>query len=57
MYNISLGRVLNKQTPEHIMHEALEADAEGEDDTTATLHEAAQPNANSEARKRRKGRS
>ena len=39
------------------MHEALEADAEGEDDTTATLHEAAQPNANSEARKRRKGRS
>lgn len=55
---MSLGRYLNKQTPEHIAWEAGELDAEGEDEDTVALKEAVQPNANGEARKRRaKGRS
>lgn len=58
LYNVSLGRFLNKQTPEHIAWEAGEQDAEGEDEATAALQEAIQPNANGEARKRKtKGRS
>lgn len=58
LYNLSVGRFLNKQTPEHIAWEAGEGDAEGEDEGAAALQEAVQPNANGEARKRRgKGRS
>lgn len=50
---MSLGRFLNKQTPEHIAWEASEHDEEGEDEATAALQEAVQPNANNEARKRK----
>jgi hypothetical protein len=48
-YNKSLGRYLNKQTPEYI-----EWEAEGEDDAAADpLRSALPPNANGETRKRR----
>ena len=53
LYNISLGRVLNKQTPEHIAWEAEGGDEEDEDDATAALKEAVQPNANGETRRRK----
>lgn len=56
LYNVSLGRFLHKQTPEHIAWEAGEQDAE--DEASEALSEAIQPNANGEARKRKvKGRS
>lgn len=59
LYNVSLGRVLNKQTPEHIEWEADGGqDGEGEDEATAALQEAVTVNANGEARRRKtKGRS
>lgn len=56
LYNISLGRLLNKQTPEHVAWEAnTEQDGE-KDETSAALDAAVPANANGEARKRRSKR-
>lgn len=54
LYNRSLGKVLNKQTPEHIAWEAsLGEEQEEVDEAEASLRSAIPPNANGEARKRR----
>ncbi|KAK3700006.1 hypothetical protein LTR37_016166 [Vermiconidia calcicola] len=53
LYNKSLGRLLNKQTPEHF-HQELSMDGqEEEDEATASLNAAIPANANGEARKRK----
>ena len=52
LYNQSLGRLLKKQTPEHIQWEAS-GEQEAVDEATSSLHTAIAPNANGEARKRR----
>ena len=49
LYNKSLGKYLNKQTPDYIEWEAEGA----EDDSTDALNTALPPNANGETRKRR----
>ena len=53
LYNQTLGRLLNKQTPEHIEWEATGGDEEQEDAATASLQSAIPANANGEARKRK----
>ena len=54
LYNITAGRFLNKQTPEHIAYEANGDLDQGEQDESEALLQAALPaNANGEARKRR----
>ena len=54
LYNISIGRLLNKQTPEHVEWEAAGGDdQEGLDETEATLKSALPANANGESRKRK----
>ncbi|KAI5263993.1 hypothetical protein E4T47_08871 [Aureobasidium subglaciale] len=55
LYNKSLGTVLGKKTSEAELEELLEGtqEAEGEDEATATLKSAAQPNGNAETRKRK----
>lgn len=52
LYNKTLGRVLNKQTPEYIEWEAS-MDEQEQDSEIAALQSAIPPNANGEARKRR----
>lgn len=52
LYNKSLGRYLNKQTPEYLVWEA-EGEQGEVDEATATLQAALPPNANGEARKRK----
>lgn len=52
VYNKTLGRFLNKQTPEHIEWEAS-GDQEQEDEATSMLQSALPPNANGETRKRK----
>lgn len=52
LYNQSLGRVLNKQTPEHVEWEATLNQSQ-EDETTSSLHSAIPANANGETRKRK----
>ena len=52
LYNKSLGRFLNKQTPEYIEWEAS-GDPAVDDETTAMLQSALPPNANAETRKRK----
>ena len=51
VYNKSIGRLLNKQTPEHIAWEA--SDEQDQDDETAKLQAALPANASAETRKRR----
>ncbi|KAK0307112.1 hypothetical protein LTR01_005758 [Friedmanniomyces endolithicus] len=54
LYNISIARLLNKQTPEHIAWEANgDLDQEPQDGTDALLQAALPSNANGEARKRK----
>ncbi len=54
LYNITVARLLNKQTPEHIAWEANgDLDQEPQDGTDALLQAAIPPNANGEARKRK----
>ncbi|KAK3677694.1 hypothetical protein LTR78_002544 [Recurvomyces mirabilis] len=54
LYNISIGRLLNKQTPEHIEWEAAGGDdQEVVDEAEATLKSALPANANGESRKRK----
>lgn len=53
LYNKSLGRLLNKQTPEYIQSEAEGDEQEYSDDATASIQSAISPNANGEARKRK----
>lgn len=52
LYNVSIGRYLNKQTPEHIEWE-VSGGQEEEDEATAMLNSALPPNANAETRKRK----
>nr|POE63566.1 hypothetical protein CFP56_04469 [Quercus suber] len=52
LYNVSLGRLLNKQTPEQIAWEASQHDGE-QDEAEVSLQAALPPNANGEARKRK----
>lgn len=52
LYNVTVGRVLNKQTPEHIEWEAS-GDQEYMDEAEAALQSALPPNANGETRKRK----
>lgn len=51
MYNRSLGRLLNKQTPEQIAWDAVEGEETTE--AEAALNSAVAPNVNGETRKRR----
>lgn len=53
LYNVTLGRLLNKQTPEYIQWEAEGEEEEHGDEATASLQSAHAPNANGEARKRK----
>ncbi|EME80252.1 uncharacterized protein MYCFIDRAFT_70601 [Pseudocercospora fijiensis CIRAD86] len=52
LYNVSLGKVLNKQTSDHVAAE-LVGEEEEVDATEAVLQSATAPNANGEARKRK----
>lgn len=52
LYNVTLGRVLNKQTPEHIEWEAS-GEQEELNEAEAALQSALPPNANGETRKRK----
>lgn len=52
LYNQSLGRVLNKQTSEHVAWEA-EGEQEQVDEAEASLRSALPANANGESRKRK----
>ncbi|KAK4500478.1 hypothetical protein PRZ48_008667 [Zasmidium cellare] len=54
LYNRSLGKVLNKQTPEHVEWEANQGEEqEPIDEAEASLRSAIPPNANGESRKRK----
>ncbi|EME39506.1 hypothetical protein DOTSEDRAFT_47994 [Dothistroma septosporum NZE10] len=53
LYNQSLGRALNKQTPEQIVYEATKDQDEDADEATAALNSALPANANGESRKRK----
>jgi len=54
LYNISAGRFLNKQTPEHLAYEATgAADQEPQDEAKVALQAALSTNANGESRKRK----
>jgi len=52
LYNITIGRALNKQTPEHVHWELTHSDEQQEDDDTL-LKSAFPTNANGETRKRK----
>lgn len=53
LYNISLGKFLNKQTPAHTQWEATGGEDSAEDDATNAINSAIAPNANGESRKRK----
>ena len=55
LYNISVGRLLNKQSPEQIAWEATreQEEQDEQDEADAALKAALPANANAEARKRR----
>lgn len=56
LYNISVGRLLHKQTPEQIAWEATQEageQTEPADETEAALQSAIPANANGESRKRK----
>lgn len=54
LYNISVGRFLNKQTPEHLAWEASQdAEQEPQNESEAALKSALPANANGESRKRK----
>ena len=53
LYNITVGKMLNKQTPEHIHWELTQSDQDQVDEEDALLKSALPPNANGETRKRK----
>ncbi|EMC91100.1 hypothetical protein BAUCODRAFT_39230 [Baudoinia panamericana UAMH 10762] len=54
LYNMSLGRVLNKQTPDHVAWEVTDGAEQGQpDEIEASLNAALPANASGEARKRK----
>ncbi|KAL1304801.1 hypothetical protein AAFC00_003729 [Neodothiora populina] len=52
-YNQTIGKALNKQTQDAQMEELLDGPETEQDDDSAVLKSAAQPNLNAESRKRR----
>lgn len=53
LYNITAGRLLNKQTPEHIQWEVTTGEHDADDDTAVLLDSSVPSNANGESRKRK----